>query len=83
MCEGHFATTYKRDEEGRFIISMPIKKERLRELGGSRDLAIQRLFKNLERRFNRQPQLKKEYSRFMNEYLELKHMREIKKDNAN
>jgi len=80
MCEGHFATTYKR-EEGRFIISMLIKKERLRELGESRDLAIQKL-KNLERRFGRQSPLKKEYSRFMNEYLKLKHMREIKKDNV-
>lgn len=80
-CERHFAETYRRDEEGKFIVSMPIEEEQLRRLGESRDLAIKR-FKNIERKFERQPQLKQEYSKFMHEYLELKHMKEIRKDSS-
>ncbi|XP_025995820.2 uncharacterized protein LOC105202869 [Solenopsis invicta] len=80
-CKKHLANTYKRNKEGRFIVSMPIKEDRLQELGESRERAVQR-FRNLERKFTRQPQLKQEYARFIHEYLKLKHMKEIRKDDA-
>lgn len=79
LCERHFIKTYKRNDEGRFIVSMPVREDQLQRLGESRGVAIRR-FKNMERKFAKQPQLKEEYSRFMHEYLELKHMREIKED---
>ncbi|XP_011705898.1 PREDICTED: uncharacterized protein LOC105461108, partial [Wasmannia auropunctata] len=78
-CEGHFARTYRRNPEGRFIVSLPIKEENLQGLGESRDIAVRR-FKNLERKFGKQPQLKEEYAKFIHEYLSLKHMREIRDD---
>ncbi|XP_011169784.3 uncharacterized protein LOC105202802 [Solenopsis invicta] len=81
ICEGHFARTYKRDESGRFIVSLPTREEQLSKIGDSRDLAIQRL-KKLEKRFERQPTLKKKYSKFLQEYLDLQHMREIRQDNV-
>lgn len=79
-CEEHFKRTYKRNEDGRFVVVLPVKKEQLRRLGESRELAIQRL-KKLEKRFERQPQLKEEYVNFMHEYEDLKHMKLIKESN--
>lgn len=76
LCEGHFVKTHRRNKHGRFIVSMPIKEERLQELGDSRESVIQK-FKALERKFGRQPQLKQEYSNFIHEHLELGHMKEI------
>ncbi|XP_024868250.1 uncharacterized protein LOC112452343 [Temnothorax curvispinosus] len=81
MCEGHFARTYKRNKEGRFVVSLPTKEKQLQKLGDSRDLAIQQL-KHLERRFARQPQLKEDYAKFMREYLNLGHMREVPENSA-
>lgn len=81
ICEGHFARTYKRNPDGRFVVSLPTKEEQMQRLGDSREQAIKR-FKNLERRFEKHPQLREEYATFMHEYLELKHMRQIKKDNS-
>ncbi|XP_018394542.1 PREDICTED: uncharacterized protein LOC108773280 [Cyphomyrmex costatus] len=57
VCEEQFIKTYRRNDEGRFIVSLPTKDERLRKLGDSRDIAIRR-FKNLERRFEKQSSLK-------------------------
>lgn len=75
ICEGHFVNTYKRNEQGRFIVTLPTKEE-LQKLGDSREIAMRR-FKALEHNFERKPNLKREYSEFMREYLNLKHMREL------
>ncbi|XP_029659435.1 uncharacterized protein LOC115233265 [Formica exsecta] len=40
FCEEHFAQTYKRDLEGRFIVTLPTRHEQLQELGDSRDIAL-------------------------------------------
>jgi len=76
-CEAHFKRTYRRTEEGRFVVMLPTRENQLQDLGKSRELAIQRLEK-LEGRLEKRPQLKKEYTEFIHEYLELKHMKEVK-----
>ncbi|KAG7199850.1 hypothetical protein KM043_016905 [Ampulex compressa] len=73
-CEALFKSSYKRDEQGRFVVKLPFKSEKLSQLGESRNVALKR-FHNLERKLNRQPSLKKEYSQFIREYRELGHMR--------
>ncbi|XP_018310912.1 uncharacterized protein, partial [Mycetomoellerius zeteki] len=75
-CEDHFMKTHKRDQDGKFVVSLPFKEHIMRRLGTSREIAVQR-FKNLERRFGRDPQLKMEYSKFIHEYSALGHMREL------
>ncbi|XP_018404107.1 PREDICTED: uncharacterized protein LOC108780791 [Cyphomyrmex costatus] len=75
-CENHFAKTYKRNAEGRFIVTLPIKADILNNLGHSRDIATRRLY-SLERRLKREPQRRIEYNRFMREYLKLGHMRKL------
>ncbi|XP_018405188.1 PREDICTED: uncharacterized protein LOC108781649 [Cyphomyrmex costatus] len=68
--------THKRDQHGRFVVSLPVKEHMMKRLGNLKEIAIQR-FKSLERRFKRDPQLKVEYSKFIHEYLALRHMREF------
>ncbi|XP_018394988.1 PREDICTED: uncharacterized protein LOC108773621 [Cyphomyrmex costatus] len=77
--EEHFMQTYQRNEEGRFIVSLPTKEDLLKDLGKSKDTAIQR-FKGLEKRLAKNEQLRKEYTAFIHEYLELQHMRVVQED---
>ncbi|XP_011858660.1 PREDICTED: uncharacterized protein LOC105556189, partial [Vollenhovia emeryi] len=71
-CETHFRETHQQDDTGRFTVSFPFKGH-TDELGESYDGALKRFYK-LEQRFNRDPRLKEEYVRFMEEYITLNHM---------
>ena len=85
MCEEHFNATHFRDESGRFVVKMPFKNALERpDLGDSRRAALASLF-SMERRLKTKPDLKIQYSEFINEYINMKHMREVKfyDDNAN
>ncbi|XP_024884721.1 uncharacterized protein LOC112462887, partial [Temnothorax curvispinosus] len=74
--ENHFMQTHKRDSEGRFVVTLPIKMDVLKNLGESKEIAVQQLY-SLERRLKRQPQFTREYVEFMREYQRLGHMREL------
>ncbi|XP_067205356.1 uncharacterized protein [Linepithema humile] len=76
ICEGHFAQTYKRNSEGRFIVTLPTRDEVLRTLGESKDIALNR-FRILERKLSRDAKLKEEYTDFIHEYQSLQHLREL------
>lgn len=76
FCEQHFIQTHKRDANGKYIVSLPFKNDTEPALGESRKIAIASLFQ-LEKRFERQPELKKEYVKFINEYIGLNHMTKI------
>ncbi|XP_018401691.1 PREDICTED: uncharacterized protein LOC108778879 [Cyphomyrmex costatus] len=62
----------KKNQDGRFVVKLPIKEHIIGELGSSRDIAFKRL-RNIERRFERDPSLKLQYTEFMNEYLVSRH----------
>lgn len=74
FCEDNFAKTHYRDEKGRYVVKMPIKDGAEAQLGNSYNNAASR-FRALERRFEREPELKAEYVEFMREYETLDHMR--------
>ncbi|XP_077260840.1 uncharacterized protein LOC143896722 [Temnothorax americanus] len=74
--ENHFMQTHKRDSEGRFVVTLPIKMDVLKNLGESKEIAVQQLY-SLERGLKRQPQFTREYVKFMREYQRLGHMREL------
>ncbi|XP_062557875.1 uncharacterized protein LOC134222727 [Armigeres subalbatus] len=74
-CKEHFDRTTIRDETGRFIVTLPKKNMILGQLGHSETTAIKRLI-GMERRFCGNPELKKMYTEFIQEYLELGHMKE-------
>lgn len=75
LCEAHFINSTTRGSDGRFIVSLPFRDNNL-SLGNSRDLALKRLH-SLNRRFSKNPELRADYTKFVNEYLELGHMRRV------
>ncbi|XP_063388444.1 uncharacterized protein LOC134674335 isoform X2 [Cydia fagiglandana] len=74
QCEKHFLDNLRRDSDGRFIVTIPLKESPDR-LGDSYDRALSR-FQALERRFSKNPSFKKQYCDFMQEYIDLGHMEE-------
>ncbi|XP_018403676.1 PREDICTED: uncharacterized protein LOC108780429, partial [Cyphomyrmex costatus] len=74
-CEQHFIQTYKRDDNGRFVVSIPFKIDP-KQLGESRSVAVRRLI-SLEKRFLKDKNFKASYCAFMQEYEELGHMTNI------
>ncbi|XP_075158064.1 uncharacterized protein LOC142231336 [Haematobia irritans] len=72
FCEQHFIENTVRLSSGEYSVSLP-KKINSNELGDSYGRAHSR-FLNLERKLNKLPAVKKKYSEFMSEYIDLKHM---------
>ncbi|XP_029158425.1 uncharacterized protein LOC114930748 [Nylanderia fulva] len=70
------AQNYKRNTEGRFIVTLPKKEEILRNVSKSKDIALSR-FHILERKLNRDAKLKKGYTNFIHEYLNLRYMKKL------
>ncbi|GFV12101.1 integrase catalytic domain-containing protein [Trichonephila clavipes] len=75
ICEEHYAQTHKRDESGKYIVSIPFK-EHWSCLGNSKDIALKRL-ESLWTRLSRDQDYQKLYRDFLKEYEELGHMTEI------
>ena len=81
-CEAHFQQNTYCDKSGRYVVSLPIKADKLSKLGQSREIAKRRFLSN-ERRLQRQPEIHKQYVNFMREYIELQHMRLVNEDELN
>ena len=74
-CEEHFNSTTRRSPEGRFIVKLPFKKE-IAELVDSQQQARRRL-RSLLHRLQKQPDLCRRYSEFIQEFIKLGHMEEV------
>ncbi|XP_058840722.1 uncharacterized protein LOC131696195 [Topomyia yanbarensis] len=75
LCEKHFLATHCRNASGRYVVELPLKND-VNELGDSRLMALRRFFV-LEKRFDQQPDLKRQYIEFMDEYERLGHCKEV------
>lgn len=73
-CEDHFLKNVSRTAKGRFVVKLPMDEKVTKRLGDSKNIAMKRLY-GIEKRFKRDNSLKEQYSRFMNEYRSLNHMR--------
>ncbi|XP_033229611.1 uncharacterized protein LOC117181153 [Belonocnema kinseyi] len=78
VCEQQFTATTRRDTEGRFIVSLPLKNE-VNELGHSLKMAKKRLFA-MERKREKHPEVNEKYIDFMKDYEEKKQMTQIPQD---
>ncbi|XP_037049617.1 uncharacterized protein LOC119083910 [Bradysia coprophila] len=79
-CEEYFDKTTMRDSDnGKFIVNLQFIKEPSM-LGNSKNMAIRR-FLFLERRFQKDPELKEEYVTFLREYENLGHMEQVQLEN--
>ncbi|XP_074109295.1 uncharacterized protein LOC141534050 [Cotesia typhae] len=72
LCEKHYQLNTTRDATGRYIVKLPFKVDNV-EFGNSRQQAYKR-FLSLQRRLNLNQQLKIEYNKVMQEYIDLGHM---------
>lgn len=70
-CEQHYHSTVVLENK-RYSVLIPLKPNA--ELGNSRNKALQRFYA-LENRFNRDPEFKAKYVKFMDDYCSLDHMR--------
>lgn len=75
-CETLYQSTVSRNEEGRYIVRMPRQPDFHAMIGSSKLNALRR-FELLEKRFERDSKLKTDYHAFMQEYIDLGHMREV------
>ncbi|XP_035204395.1 uncharacterized protein LOC118179321, partial [Stegodyphus dumicola] len=73
FCEQHFKVTYRGNEDGRFIVKMPMKEE---QLGNSKHLANIRL-NQLVKRLSKNATLQHLYQDFITEYENLDHMERV------
>nr|XP_049467031.1 uncharacterized protein LOC125908360 [Anopheles coluzzii] len=80
-CEKQFAATTTSDTDGRFIVQLPKREEKLALLGDSKGIATRR-FLALERRLSSNASLKTDYTQFIEEYAELQHMTELAESDA-
>ncbi|KYN43841.1 hypothetical protein ALC56_01711, partial [Trachymyrmex septentrionalis] len=76
VCEELFLQRVSRNLEGRFIVKLPIKHDKLNNVKESKDIALRR-FKSLEKRLITQPCIYNEYKKFMDEYIQLNYMKEV------
>lgn len=77
-CEEFYTSTTRRDDTGRFVVSLPFKKDAAC-LGNSVQ-AAERRYLSLERKLLADPSIKKEYDNVFREYLDKGYLRAI--DNA-
>ncbi|XP_034179509.2 uncharacterized protein LOC117603975 [Osmia lignaria lignaria] len=74
-CETHFSQNIKRNLDGRYVVRLPFNEKR-DSIGESHRMALKRFY-SLEKRLELSSELKNQYSVFLREYVELKHMTDI------
>ncbi|GFX41203.1 uncharacterized protein TNCV_2219011 [Trichonephila clavipes] len=75
ICEEHYANTHFRTKEGKYVVSMPLKKEPSC-LGNSKDIALKRLG-SLWNRLARDKNYLNLYREFLRDYERLGRMKEV------
>ncbi|GFU46967.1 integrase catalytic domain-containing protein [Trichonephila clavipes] len=80
ICEDHFKNTHSTVDQGRYTVVMPLKEDPSC-LGESKQTAIQRL-NSLWKRLSGDKEYLFLYEKFLQEYEDLGHMREIKADGS-
>ncbi|XP_058840653.1 uncharacterized protein LOC131696123 [Topomyia yanbarensis] len=75
-CEQHFQSTFTRNESGRYVVQYPKRNGFHDKIGDSKGAALRR-FRQLERRLERDSDLRDHYNEFLQEYLAMGHMQLI------
>ncbi|XP_076285540.1 uncharacterized protein LOC143211601 [Lasioglossum baleicum] len=74
-CEEHFVKPHSRESDGKYVVWLPINTESPIDIGFTRNVAV-KSFYNLEKRLKNNPVQASSYHGFLQEYLDLNHMRE-------
>lgn len=78
-CEACFVQHHFRDDQGRYVVKLPFQIGSQEGLGRSKEAATKR-FLQLERRFKRDPSLKKEYSAVIDDYMNKGYLKRVAVD---
>ncbi|KAL0860023.1 hypothetical protein ABMA27_010338 [Loxostege sticticalis] len=73
-CESFYSTTTSRQEDGRYAVRLPMKTNYEPTLGTSKPQAVAQ-FRQLEKRLAKQETFSTSYKNFIDEYLQLGHMK--------
>lgn len=73
FCEKFYVETTRRDDNGKFVVSMPYKNGKEPVLGDSKKLALATLFQ-LAKKFAKSPELRKQYTEAIHDQIEKGHM---------
>ncbi|XP_033218066.1 uncharacterized protein LOC117173536 [Belonocnema kinseyi] len=80
-CEEYYKSTIRREVSGRYCVKLPFNDKR-DTLGNSRNTALQR-FHALERRFEKDPALKEQYTACIQGYFKESHIKSISSNEPN
>ncbi|XP_075977354.1 uncharacterized protein LOC142977361 [Anticarsia gemmatalis] len=75
-CETQYKNTTVRDEDGRYIVQLPLKQtleETMQNIGDTKQMALRR-FHQLENKFQRNEEFKRQYKMVIDEYLDMGHL---------
>lgn len=82
-CEKLYADTTERDKGGRYIVRLPLReRDPVDKVGESKIIAEKRL-KSLESKFRKNSKFKDDYSKVIQEYLQLNHMEKVLENDKN
>ncbi|PZC71939.1 hypothetical protein B5X24_HaOG212252 [Helicoverpa armigera] len=79
-CEEYYNQTTTRDEEGSFIVKLPFDKEDPECQYGNSVVIAKRRYEFLEKKLQKDPKLKEEYNKVLQEYITMNHMIQIKEE---
>nr|XP_049699691.1 uncharacterized protein LOC110382053 [Helicoverpa armigera] len=79
-CEEYYNKTTTRDEEGSFIVKLPFDKEDPECQYGNSVVIAKRRYEFLEKKLQKDPKLKEEYNKVLQEYITMNHMIQIKEE---
>lgn len=82
QCVQYYKTTTTRNEEGRYIVRLPLKPNHKQLLGDSKFKSIAQ-FRQLENKFQKNEKIARDYKSFIHEYLNLGHMKQSMNANCN
>lgn len=77
LCEQMYDRTTTRNEEGRYVVKLPFKTEIPKSPDGNTKEIASKRFLQLERKFKKSPNLKREYTKVIEDYLEQGHLEKI------
>ncbi|XP_026326321.1 uncharacterized protein LOC113235013 [Hyposmocoma kahamanoa] len=77
ICEKYYTDTTQRNSDGTYTVRLPLKDPSI-EYGNTRQKAVARLIQ-LEKKLDKNHDLRQKYNEFMNEYLEMGHMTKVVK----
>lgn len=82
-CEELYRTTTYKNSDGRYVVSLPFRREFPNSLsmGSSRNIALSQFMRN-ETRLLKNPDLKSQYDNVIDEYFELGHMKAVDPPNS-